>query len=154
MVDGIVRLLPCNLLVEGDIVLLAYDDRAPASVIFMNAPTNDERWKLKREQLLHPSFFSDTNVQDKGKNGLYYFQVLETPLKTIINSLLHSKRPETMIGVQFRLLDKLLIKYILWIVLLASFLVNTLRLALLTPSEIKWKRAFETMVHYQSPLFY
>lgn len=95
------------------------------------------QWILERQKLLQPSFFASI-PKIEGTNGLYYFKVLETPLRTIIISALDSERPETLIGIQFRILDEWLVKYGLWIVLGISFLINILRVTLVSQTQTEF----------------
>jgi hypothetical protein len=136
------------LLVEDDIVLLAYGDKAPSKVKYIHAVGIEGN--LGRQQLLKPDFFSSSVPKlASGTNGLYYFKVLETPLRKIFESALNSERPETMMAIQFRLLENIIVHYVLWIVLGVSTLINTLRLLLVIKSEDQIKSIFEIIGELQ-----
>lgn len=141
--------MPCNLLVEDDIVLLACGDKAPSEVKYIHA--DGSQYILKRHQLLQPSFFSSLIPQKTtGTNGLYYFKVMETPLRKIIESSLKSNRPETMIALQFRLLENLVINYGLWLVLGISLLINIIRLLVIFENgDERINNGYQLFVHLQ-----
>lgn len=125
--DDNLVLLPCNLLVSGDIVVLGYGDKAPCKVSYLFSEQ-----KLERDELLKPNFFasgiSEPSVAGDHLEGMFHFKVLETPVETIIKSGLQSKRPPTVVSQHLAIIEDMFAKKTSWIVLLISLAINVFRL--------------------------
>ncbi|KAH9246375.1 hypothetical protein BASA81_016090, partial [Batrachochytrium salamandrivorans] len=129
--DGTVRLLPSSLLVQDDVILLAYGDIAPCKILFLFATNQAGLIQMEPGELLKPDLFSSLSEPRRAQeafgistNGAYYFKVVESPIKSIILAALNSNRPETVIAHQLGLIDSLLLIRVIWIVLGASVIVN------------------------------
>lgn len=141
--SGLVRLVPSSLLVENDIVLLAYGDNCPARARYIHG--DGPAWTLARQQLFRPSFFT-ANPKIEAldhNNGLFYFRLLETPISTTIKVTLETKRPDTTATVQMRLYERWILTYGVWIVFACAGLINLLRLLLVINEADRKSSAFE-----------
>ncbi|KAJ3314149.1 hypothetical protein HDV04_000872 [Boothiomyces sp. JEL0838] len=107
--NGKLKLIPCNLLVSGDIVLLGVGDRAPTKIELFESKTENQ--VLDRDQILKQEFFKSPvqqrNLIQQDTRGLFYFKVLETPLLQILESALKSNRPQTMIAQKITMIEYL-----------------------------------------------
>jgi hypothetical protein len=91
--DGKIKLVPCNMLAENDIVLLGLGDKSPAKCNYILKPNNQAAF-LERDQILKPQFFKnigmdvfDSVSHQKGRiKELAKFVVAETPIKNIIKA--------------------------------------------------------------------
>jgi hypothetical protein len=121
--------VPNNLLVNGDIVILGYGDRAPAKLCYLYDPNKT----LIRDQVLKPEFFGSEDFQEKKildlyLPGMYHFKVLETPLCLIFNTTLQAKRPVTVVQQHFLMIEELFNRWVIWILFLSSLIVNLVRM--------------------------
>ncbi|KAJ3335814.1 hypothetical protein HDU91_002016, partial [Kappamyces sp. JEL0680] len=130
--DGKMRLLPCNLLAQGDIVMLG--ERAPAKMRH-----RDHANPVERDQILKPDFFGsrpfDSVPKDTRFKELFKFRVMETPVKEIIESAVRFKRPSTITSQYIKIVETVFDKGLVWILLLLSLGLNLGRVFLDPPSE-------------------
>ncbi|KAL2913414.1 hypothetical protein HK105_207026 [Polyrhizophydium stewartii] len=156
--DGIVRLLPPCLLVEGDVILLAYGDTAPCRIRFLFATSAAQLIEMQPGQIFKPDLFASIADPRRAQeafgilaSGAFYFTVIDTPIKGIIQSALNAQRPETVIAHQLELVDRLFLTRVIWIVFGASLLVNVLRFVLVSPSTLSSRadQAYEMFVNLQ-----
>jgi hypothetical protein len=151
--------MPYNLLVEGDIVELAYGDTAPCKCQFIY-PKDTDPVKyppifLHRTTTLKVSHF-DNLPGDKGllpkelrmnsPNPLRHrFVLLETPLACVLPGCLQYKRPVSPWKTAMSMLGRILF---LWnvTILVLSFATNLLRLFLLPTKSI-------SIIHWSSYVF-
>eukprot|EP00842_Homolaphlyctis_polyrhiza_P000785 jgi/Hompol1/1707/HPOL_005693-RA len=161
--DATVRLLPSNLLVEDDVILLAFGDTAPCRILFMFATSPAEQIRMESGQLFKPDLFSSITDPHRAQqafgistNGAYYFKVTETPIRNIVAAALDSKRPETVIAHQLALIDHIFLSRVIWIALFASLIVNALRFTLINTSTIQLRvsQAYEMLVNLQIYLLF
>jgi hypothetical protein len=123
--------VPNNLLVAGDVVVLGYGDRAPAKVSYVSDPQK----VLNRDDILKPGFFDriefeEPKIIDEYLPGMYHFKVIETPLISILTSILSAKRPPTVIRLHLQMIEQLFNTRVIWILLSLSIAVNLARLFL------------------------
>lgn len=126
--DGTIHTMPFTLLVEDDIILLAYGDTAPARAKHIPAPHSQhpvQPLELVQGQIL--AFESVQSNPDSIKSGFFYFQLLETPLIETLQSSLAFDRPETVIMWQIKKLRSFLVNRVIWVVVGVSFIVNLIR---------------------------
>ncbi|KAI7850621.1 hypothetical protein BDC45DRAFT_518069 [Circinella umbellata] len=162
--DGVVRIFPVNLLVEGDVVEMLYGDVAPGRMKYIHKPTtgsvndlsnieqlqqqNDTSSKeegaypletreyyLAKDQVFKPSFFGippPTGLLEEylRARGRHQFILLETPLEKNMRVALAPKRPDTVLTVEARVLEKIFYRYIVWIVIGVELMINLLRFGL------------------------
>ncbi|EGF79461.1 hypothetical protein BATDEDRAFT_25815 [Batrachochytrium dendrobatidis JAM81] len=156
--DGTVRLLPSNLLVQDDVILLAYGETAPCKILFLFATNHSELIKMEPGQILKPDLFGSLSEPRRAQeafgistNGAYYFKVIESPIKSIVLSALNSSRPETVIAHQLSLIDTIFLTRVIWITLGSAFIVNALRFILIDPHNIQSRanQAYEMLVNLQ-----
>jgi hypothetical protein len=151
--DGVVRIFPVNLLVEGDIVEMLYGDVAPGRMKYIhksnlnnpqeedsssetksdsNIALDDKEYYLAKDQTLKPSFFgipppSGLMEEYMRSRGRHQFVLLETPIEKNMRNALHQKRPPTVIYQEACYIMRIFYRYILWIVFGVALLVNFLR---------------------------
>ncbi|CAO3692490.1 unnamed protein product [Rhizopus stolonifer] len=139
--DGVVRIFPVNLLVEGDIVEMLYGDVAPGRMKYMHKPQeetsemNTKEYYVAKDQTLKPSFFGmpppmGLMEEYMRSRGRHQFVLLETPIERNMRSALHQKRPPTVIYQEAGYIMRIFYGYILWIVLAIALVVNLLRFGL------------------------
>ncbi|PKK76448.1 calcium ATPase [Rhizophagus irregularis] len=129
--DGIVRIFPTTLLVEGDVVEMLYGDVAPCKMKLIQQESSNNNI-LESGQLFKPSFFSDMtskevyeqHIQNKGR---YQFVLLETPWANSLKSALNQERPDTVIYKQAKVLQNIFLYRILFIILALAIIINLLR---------------------------
>ncbi|KAJ3071154.1 hypothetical protein HDU98_005730 [Podochytrium sp. JEL0797] len=147
LVDDVVCYAPFNLLLEGDIVQLAFGDKAPAKAQYCSQ-TGEINTRipavLERGQLLKPATFSvDADVlqsESRATRGQFYFKLLETPLVDTLHSVLHSKRPDSVIYHQLHIIITTITTRVIWFVLGASFVANVFRYAFTANTNHKRKQ--------------
>ncbi|KAI9350172.1 hypothetical protein BDR26DRAFT_798558, partial [Obelidium mucronatum] len=134
LVDGVICYAPFNLLLEGDIIQLAFGDKAPANAQYcnQNGELNTQiPASLSKGQLLKPATFNiDANslqTESRATRGQFYFKLLETPLVDTLQAILHSKRPDSVIYHQLHIITLTLTTRVVWFVLGAGFIINVLR---------------------------
>ena len=137
MRDGYLRYLPRNLLVTGDLILLAFGDVCPAKVQYV--PNSQSDWDeneeiiLQQDTLLKPNCFtvfskySSFTSHIKNIDGHHRFIMLETPLLHTLNTILPPSRPKNVVSNQLQVLANIIYEKLLWIVLGSSFMVNLIR---------------------------
>ncbi|KAJ3021069.1 UNVERIFIED_CONTAM: hypothetical protein HDU68_009821, partial [Siphonaria sp. JEL0065] len=159
LVDGVICYAPFNLLLEGDIVQLAFGDKAPANAHYctQNGELNTRiPAVLSKGQLLKPATFNiDANSlqsESRATRGQFYFKLLETPLVDTLHSILHSKRPDSVIYHQLHIITTTLTSRVIWFVLGSSFVINVLRYAFTaTTAKQRNTEAIEMLLNL--PLF-
>ncbi|KAI9014158.1 hypothetical protein DFJ74DRAFT_681622 [Hyaloraphidium curvatum] len=154
--DGVVRTFPFNLLVEGDIIELAYGDRAPCAARYVfsspRASSDKMEFVLRKAQLFTPGLFGIPPARGMDhelslNNGRFQFMLTETPLTHCLKEALGGSRPWTLVGNQVRVLDRIWRYRVLWIVAGCSLLVNTLRFAIpYSVQKLPWQQWFEMIV--------
>ncbi|KAI8970790.1 hypothetical protein BDB01DRAFT_731425 [Pilobolus umbonatus] len=132
--DGVVRIFPVNLLVQGDIVEMLYGDIAPGRMKYLNH-MNEKEYYLAKDQTFKPSFFGippPTGLMEEymRSRGRHQFQLLETPLESNMRRALNQKRPNTVMYNEGQVLIRVFYRYIIWIVLVLSLIINGLRCGL------------------------
>ena len=141
--DGRIRLVPCNLLAENDIVLLGLGDKSPVKCKYVLKPDSKEAI-LERDWILKPSFFKALGLQDfdSPENGqgkikeLAKFIVLETPIKNIIKAALEFQtRPSTITTQYMDIVESGFGKYLIFLFLALSFAINIGRVFLADVSQ-------------------
>ncbi|TPX71870.1 hypothetical protein SpCBS45565_g00930 [Spizellomyces sp. 'palustris'] len=135
--DQSVYTLPFNLIVEDDIVQMAYGDIAPCRIKYVsshfdNAPgTEDQEYILEKGQLFKPILFASPNptlMRRAALNeGQFHFRAMETPLRDTLKKALNFQRPETVIARQFVVIRDYYFTRLFWVVLGAALLINILR---------------------------
>ncbi|KAJ3261769.1 hypothetical protein HK103_004720 [Boothiomyces macroporosus] len=149
--NGKLKLIPCNLLVSGDIVLLGVGDRAPTKIELFESKTENQ--VLDRDQILKQEFFKSPvqqrNLIQQDTRGLFYFKVLETPLLQILESALKSNRPQTMIAQKITMIEYLVNNVLLWVALLVSLAINVVRVFLVSTSSPFAAHMFQMLARYQ-----
>ncbi|KAI9276049.1 hypothetical protein BY458DRAFT_454486 [Sporodiniella umbellata] len=139
--DGVVRIFPVNLLVEGDIVEMLYGDVAPGRMKYIHKAPEEpseldaKEYYLAKDQNLKPSFFGVPPPQGlmeeyMRSRGRHQFVLLETPIEKNMRSALHQKRPPTVMFHEAKHIIHIFYGYILWIVLVIALFVNFLRFGL------------------------
>lgn len=137
--DGVVRTFPFNLLVEGDIIELAYGDRAPceAKYVFCSPrnPMDKTSYVLAKSQLFTPSLFGIPPNKGMDRelslnNGRFQFVLTETPLLHCLKDSFESSKPLSLVANQLGVLWKIWRNRLVWAVLGLSLLVNIIRFAI------------------------
>jgi len=137
--DGVVRTFPFNLLVDGDIIELAYGDRAPcrARYVFCSPrlPTDKTEYVLEKSQLFTPSLFGIPPAKGLDRelslnNGRFQFVLTETPLSHCLRDSFDSSRPLSLIANQLGVVWRIWRYRIIWIVAALALLANVLRFAI------------------------
>lgn len=149
--DGIVRIFPTTLLVEGDVVEMLYGDVAPCKMKLIQQGSTNVFLNnvLEAGQLFKPSCFSDMtskemleqHIQNRGR---YQFVLLETPWANSLKAALNQKRPDTVIRKQAKELRNIFIHRILFIVLGLAIVINFLRYKISGTGNLD--QLFETLV--------
>ncbi|KAJ3082962.1 hypothetical protein HDU99_001060 [Rhizoclosmatium hyalinum] len=144
LIDGSICYAPFNLLLEGDIVQLAFGDKAPAKAHYCNSDgVLNTRIPaiLEKGQLLKPATFnidaSALQSESRSTRGQFYIKLLETPLVDTVHSILHSKRPDSVIYHQLYIITATLTTRVIWFILGASFIINVFRYAFNSSSKEK-----------------
>ncbi|KAI8140299.1 hypothetical protein BJV82DRAFT_671729 [Fennellomyces sp. T-0311] len=155
--DGVVRIFPVNLLVEGDVVEMLYGDVASGRMKYIHKPGSSgtesinqqaevsskeeghplqtREYYLAKDQVFKPSFFGippPAGLMDEylRARGRHQFILLETPLEKNMRTALTQKRPDTVLTSEARKLEKVFYHYIVWIVIAIEILINLLRFGL------------------------
>jgi hypothetical protein len=66
----------------------------------------------------------------RDKDNLFYFKLIETPLKLALETALTTQRPETVAMWQLKKFNEILIKKIIWIFFGLALLINLIRFSL------------------------
>lgn len=155
--DGVVRIFPVNLLVEGDVVEMLYGDVAPGRMKYIHkSPQTTEsdgsvhdtksdttlenllqtrEYYLAKDQTFKPSFFGippPAGLMEEylRARGRHQFVLLETPLERNMRKALLQQRPRTVFAAEAQKLERLFYHRIVWAVLLIAVIVNLLRFGL------------------------
>ncbi|KAI9090541.1 hypothetical protein DFS34DRAFT_653986 [Phlyctochytrium arcticum] len=159
--DQSMYLLPFNLVVEDDIVQMAYGDVAPCRIRYVhshfdNAAHEEREYILAKGQIFKPSLFSsspDPTVMRRAavNEGQFHFRAMETPLKDTLQKSLDFERPETVIAHQFKVIKKYYFKWLFWIVLGISFSINVLRYGIRNAKDASMReQGIEMLVNLQA----
>ncbi|KAJ3415516.1 hypothetical protein HDV05_004718 [Chytridiales sp. JEL 0842] len=148
---------PYNLLVENDIIQMAFGDKAPCIVkhCTVNGVILHPEVSLQKGQILRPSHFGipmqETVSQTaKANGGQFYFKLMETPLQSTFSSALDYTRPETVVSRQLQILLTSLNTRVLWIFMLFCLIVNIFRYSFLSTTDVKRREdAFQLFVLLQ-----
>ncbi|KAJ3332362.1 hypothetical protein HDU76_000463 [Blyttiomyces sp. JEL0837] len=150
---------PFNLLVEGDIIQMAFGDKSPCDAEFCGVAAQYVNGKIiiRKGEILKPSAFGaqihpKILEESRMNSGQFYFRLLESPLVTTLESALTYRRPETVILKQLQILLETLTSRVIWIVLGVCFVINILRYAILATSTEK-KRDFAIELLFNAPFF-
>ncbi|KAI8899738.1 hypothetical protein BC833DRAFT_584440 [Globomyces pollinis-pini] len=142
------KLLPTNLLVQGDSILLGLGDYTPTKVSFTrNDGTTVE---FASGILLKAADFDP--VAHPNSAGLFEFTVLETPLQSLMEATLGATRPKPVIEHHLSVVESLINFKFLWIVLFISLGINLLRVLLINTSDAIEIRYFQLLGMYQGLL--
>lgn len=137
--DGVVRTFPFNLLVQGDIIELAYGDRAPcgARYVFCSSrmPLDKSDFLLRKSQLFTPSLFGIPPSRGMDQeialnNGRFQFVLTETPLSHCLKEAFEITRPKSIMTNQLGVLRDIWRHWALWITSGLALVVNVLRFAI------------------------
>ncbi|KAI7868213.1 uncharacterized protein EV154DRAFT_432195 [Mucor mucedo] len=155
--DGVVRIFPVNLLVEGDVVEMLYGDIAPGRMKYIHKkglakdndseneedtnssksepPLNTKEYYIAKDQSFKPSFFgipppSGLMEEYMRSRGRHQFLLLESPLEKNMRRALNQKRPDTVMHNESHVIIRIFYRYIIWIVLGIALVVNFLRYGL------------------------
>lgn len=141
--DGVVRIFPVNLLVEGDVVEMIYGDVAPGRMKYIyqrpfddtspDTPSllNQREYYLAEDQAFKPSFFGvppPPGLMEEylGCRGRHQFLLLENPLEDNMRTALSQTRPKTVLVNEARVLFHVLYDRLIWIFLALGFIINLL----------------------------
>ncbi|KAJ3189439.1 hypothetical protein HDU85_003069 [Gaertneriomyces sp. JEL0708] len=144
--DETIQLVPFNLVVEDDIVQMAFGDTAPCRLVFVyshldKTPRSAQTsFVLHKGQMLRPSLFGlpgDTSMTPtlSQTEGQYYFRATETPVKDTLKAALHFKRPQTLFAQQLGVIQRYQLLHAVCVVFGAALLVNVLRYAIKASSD-------------------
>ncbi|KAJ3296230.1 hypothetical protein HK104_001843 [Borealophlyctis nickersoniae] len=136
--DRAIYTIPFNLLVEDDVIQLAYGDIAPCRIQYVYshfdiAPGQAApQYFLEKGEIFKPSLFgtpTDPVVFRRAtlNEGQFHFRVTETPLRDMLKAALNFKRPETVLAQQLNVLKVMFSRRGLWIVLAMALVINALR---------------------------
>ncbi|RUS34187.1 hypothetical protein BC938DRAFT_482019, partial [Jimgerdemannia flammicorona] len=142
--DGIGRVFPTNLLVEGDVVEMLLGDTAPCRMKYLPPDTTTTTppdtipgtdCYLDPDQVFKPSFFgipppSGFLSQHTQLRGRHHFVLLDTPLERNLRAALCQERPATVIHNEANVLVSLFVYRLLWCVLAVALVINLLRFTL------------------------
>ncbi|GJJ79029.1 hypothetical protein EMPS_11388 [Entomortierella parvispora] len=161
--SGVVRTLPSNLIVKGDLIEMVHGDVAPCRVLCMlslhdiehpNSPRNghhhhhhkhhhhhfqhgkSREFFLNKKETFQPDLFKslppgEIQRQHNAFQGRYTFEVLETPLESILHVALDpTPRPKSLIQKQLLVIHKLIFGKLLLGIALLAFAINLLRYVL------------------------
>lgn len=127
--DERLKLVPCNLLVEGDVVVMGHGEKSVArvkSIFFENAAI------LQREDIIKPNYFPDNHEREEfhgiSFENMFFFRVLESPIINILESSLKFERPQTVISEHLSIIENLFNSKIVWGLMIFSLGVNALLL--------------------------
>jgi hypothetical protein len=119
---------PSGLLVEGDVIQLALGDAAPCRVRLLDkleTGWTPQPLTMEKDVVLTPSLMeTEMGGLRLAADGLYHFMVLDTPITKTLEAALNIRRPDTVIARQLQILGQFYLRYTLWIMPLASFIVN------------------------------
>jgi hypothetical protein len=118
--DGQVIMVPSNLLVQDDLILLAFGDVSPA-----HAKHVSENLYLSPSELFRPDLL---RTKDQITHQIHEFIVSEAPIVELISTALNSKSPETIIASKINYFNQFITHYVFGAIALFSLLVNGLRL--------------------------
>ncbi|KAJ3129352.1 hypothetical protein HK100_008688 [Physocladia obscura] len=144
--DGItVRSSSINLLLEGDIIQLAFGDKSPARVTYCGGVGSpfDSRLAvtLEKGQLFKPDAFNcdigTLQSESRRNRGQFCFKLLETPIQQSIKSILNSKRPDSVIHHQLLVITTTLTSSVIWFALAAALIINIFRYAFTAVTSTK-----------------
>ncbi|KAF9123590.1 hypothetical protein BGX30_001345 [Mortierella sp. GBA39] len=111
--SGIVRTLPSNLIVKGDLVEMVYGDAAPCNVLC--TLSKHGVWQKRHHEL----------------QGRYTFEVLETPLEQILHTALDpTPRPNSLIQKQLLVISRIIFFKVVMAIALLALAINLLRYVL------------------------
>ena len=122
--DGVVKQYPCNLLVQGDIVICGLGEMVPARVKldhFRHEIILERDTRIKPTHI--PPNVKPLEIPELDTKAVFKFVVLETPVENICKASLNSHRPETFASHYVDILETLTIKYLLGF-LLSTMIVN------------------------------
>ncbi|KAJ3041841.1 hypothetical protein HDV00_008545 [Rhizophlyctis rosea] len=123
---------------QDDVIQLAYGDTAPCRIQYVYshfdlAPENTApQYFLEKGEIFIPSLFGSppnpTILRRAVVNeGQFHFRVVETPIRSMLSAALNFKRPETVLSKQLAVFRNVYARFVLWIVLGISLLINVLR---------------------------
>ncbi|KAJ3246476.1 hypothetical protein HDU78_006897 [Chytriomyces hyalinus] len=151
-------LLPFNLLLEGDIILLHCGEKTPARVqscfpdTLQPIPASHARYAvLEKGQMLKPSAFVNSPSSIPA-HEIFHFKLLETPLLDTLNSMLYSRRPDSVIYHQLHVITTTLTQSVIWSIFAASLVINVFRYAFLSNTGVR--RIDEALILLSNAQFY
>jgi hypothetical protein len=113
---------------------MLYGDVAPCKMKLIQQESSNVSFNniLEAGQLFKPSFFSDMtskevyeqHIQNRGR---YQFVLLETPWANSLKAALNQERPDTVIHKQAKVLRKIFLYRILFIIFGLAIIINLLR---------------------------
>ncbi|KAJ3045042.1 hypothetical protein HK097_001311 [Rhizophlyctis rosea] len=132
---------PWNLLVEDDVIQLAYGDTAPCRIQYVYshfdlAPENTApQYFLEKGEVFTPTLFGsppNPSILHRAvlNEGQFHFRVVETPIRSMLSAALNFKRPDTVLSKQLSVFRLLYSRFIIWIVLAVSLIINIIRYAI------------------------
>lgn len=142
--------VPCNLLVQGDVVVLGPGHLAPAQVQQLSSelPSKGSLHVLEEGQVFHPitqtasaEGSKGTGIQSSQPHPREKFLVTETPFKLSLRKILENslKRPVSIVGNEMHYITSTIIdKKLLFVILVSSLTVNTLRAFFLINDSGHW----------------
>ncbi|KAI8842809.1 hypothetical protein BJ741DRAFT_528519, partial [Chytriomyces cf. hyalinus JEL632] len=151
-------LLPFNLLLEGDIILLHCGEKTRARVqscfpdTLQPIPASHARYAvLEKGQMLKPSAFVNSPSSIPA-HEIFHFKLLETPLLDTLNSMLYSRRPDSVIYHQLHVITTTLTQSVIWSIFAASLVINVFRYAFLSNTGVR--RIDEALILLSNAQFY
>ncbi|KAF9352504.1 hypothetical protein BGX34_012122, partial [Mortierella sp. NVP85] len=141
--SGVVRTIPSNLLVKGDLIEMGahpahHQNQLPQESNFSKHGTSPHvrEFFLNRKEPFQPSLFGASPSEEKQKlynesKGRYTFEVLETPLERILHTALDpAPRPISLIMKQYILVNNIIFFKVMVAVAILAFAINLLRYVL------------------------
>ncbi|KAG0366803.1 hypothetical protein BGZ54_004857 [Gamsiella multidivaricata] len=128
--SGIVRTIPSNLIVKGDLIEMDQDHGRHGT------SPHVREFFLRRKEIFQPSLFgpSPSEALQRIHNelqGRYTFEVLETPLERILHTALDpTPRPKSLILKQLLVVNQIIFCKVLLGIALLAFAINLLRFIL------------------------
>ena len=127
--DGHVHRLPSTFLVQGDVIRLRYGDVAPAPIQLVVRP-GETPVELEAGASLYPSSLP-ARSWSVYEAPVFEFVCLTTPVRHVLDTILHTTRPLSVMENQRNLLSRLVMRRLVWALLALSIAVNVLRAGLL-----------------------
>ncbi|KAL1921766.1 uncharacterized protein VTP21DRAFT_10408 [Calcarisporiella thermophila] len=138
--DGLCRVLPTTLLVEGDTVELHYGDHAPCRMQFIptvdiDEDEQDKPYILEAQQPFRTTLFGDPPprwIMEEyvHSRGRFRFLVLETPIEKCLRAAITLTRPASVVQNSAKVMQDLVYGKLIWIALAIAVLVGLLRFLL------------------------